>query len=200
MNTSKFNCKEIELMLDAYYDDELADISYQQVESHLASCTECTNKLNRIRQTAASLHRLPRLALERDFGEDLDVLLKKENQQKMKKYLFFLRSAGLAAAACLLIVWFRTSIQMMQIAHINKRLSTASPQIANNSGRQKLPILLPLEPAQKLHRYKSSCKLDKENTFANEIEIANALGNDQNSISETLGCATDEDGLYALKM
>lgn len=102
--SNDFNCDQLEPLLSAYHDGELAEVERAAAEKHLNGCTACQNRLLEIAAVASSLKSLPRLNPKTDVAANIEQLI--ANQPKPTGRFgrpLVWGSVGIAAAAAVLI-------------------------------------------------------------------------------------------------
>lgn len=68
-----FNCQPVVGLLDAYHDGELDAVEKQQVDAHLAVCSECSSVLTKTSRIVGGLKALPILEPARDIVASLNI-------------------------------------------------------------------------------------------------------------------------------
>lgn len=223
-------CKEIEPLLDAYFDGELHAGELLMTKEHLGHCPDCQTKLAEIESVAQSVASLPRLNTKVDLSEQiLTKAVKTQPAQKTNVFVFQRKEFFAAAAVVLLIgllVQFMSSPTKLakKSTDINVSLATSpgtpeivrSKPIANSSqgktvalsGKEKQPGAQSAgKETQKgviasgNASIKPSASTEKLPTTTRGAEDMLAFDYGyQPNLMEGMGIATDEDGLYALKM
>ncbi|MCF8066975.1 MAG: zf-HC2 domain-containing protein [Desulfobacterales bacterium] len=83
------NCRDIEKHLSAFIDNALDDEIRPRVEEHIASCTECAEKLSALQSVSNALGDLPIIKAPSDFMENLHKRIKPESfLKKLFRTLF----------------------------------------------------------------------------------------------------------------
>lgn len=210
---SQVKCSEIELLLDAYHDGELFGEQFALVDEHLGQCPDCQRQLTEIKQVVSVLKDLPRLELSPDLEQKLDGLLEKKPQAVVLRPAFWTTVAA-SAAVCLLFFGVGALLKpnsSPKIAQTTPRVTLGpSPRpIANylpmdvpakSDGKSEVSVKTPAKSTNQLAAVAGIGKTKTAQAPDNRWEIASLLEEDRNTITESIGLATDEDGLYALKM
>jgi len=228
----QYTCKEIEPLLDAYFDGELHAGELLMTKEHLGHCLDCQAKLAEIESVAQSVAGLPRLTSKGDVAEQiLAKAIKMQPAQKTSVFIFQRKEFLAAAAVVLLIgllVQFMSSPTKLakKSADMNVPEAVATkpgtPEIfqskpmANSSqgktvalaGKEKQPETQ--SAGKKTQKgviasgnasVKPSASMERLPTATRSTEDMLAFDYGyQPNLMEGMGIATDEDGLYALKM
>lgn len=57
------NCKTVDKLLSAYFDDELSKTKYQQVSEHISTCEACQKKLLNLEMLSMSIKEIPNVKI-----------------------------------------------------------------------------------------------------------------------------------------
>lgn len=222
-------CLEIAPLLDAFHDGELPESEKPAVSSHLLTCEKCQGRLREIESLVVSLRNLPRLemphSLQVDWSAYIDrhvnagketmsnaVPIKKKTEEPNVVPIssasgFSKKGKVLAAVASLILLvvaagvfWhnplapkgpsladkFGPSSPTQALIASSVNSGQESPSSANSGGAQvtRPHASVGVEPGQRTV----------------DGDLIALYSNDANLVSEELGIATDEDGLYALKL
>lgn len=200
-------CQTIEPLLDGYFDNELSPSELASVQSHLTKCDDCSGKLAEIVIVSKGLSSMPKLSLGKDLSQA--ILLKAQPQRK-GRVLTFKRMAMWAAAACLILGL------SFQFLHKPAVLVSSSSEVEPAKVGQAQPVKVSRTPSvRKLMQRKLAAvppakeaavkteQPQKQKTLIAGSRHDELLAFDdgyQPNLMEGMGMATDEDGLYALKM
>lgn len=188
MKTSPATCLEISTMLDAYHDHELDTVERNLVDLHLSTCSNCGAKLEGIRQMVASLQALPELAPGRDLSQDIEKLVAFSSSRRSKILQPRLwGSVSVAAAVALIVIGLKIGFDTMTV---KSTLVKGSLPVFT---AREVPLRLGQPGQGDLERSKG--KSDEAT-----LEIAVLNDNEPGTAAESVGLATNEDGLYALKL
>jgi hypothetical protein len=215
------DCSELEILLDAFYDNELSQEEEALVSNHVKQCDPCQNKVKQIGQVAVSLRDLPRLSMPKELATDWEAIIRnavdipdKELVQeqapvaekaldnvvpmmrasaKAGQKFAWRRSLALpVAAATVLLVLATAGMQLRPTPTTLLDQTTQTPIEAASSQD-------PHSPKLALRSHSSDAVSDVGTSNANG-ELLAVYSGESNLATEELGISTDEDGLYALKL
>lgn len=203
-------CLEITPLLDGFHDNELPESEKQVVLKHLPTCEKCRGRLGEIESLVGSLRSLPRLEMPHSLKVDWSAYIDRHdnagkvtmsNAEPIKKMadeskvVPISSTRGirkwrpvLTAAAGLVVLVVAASF----LRHAP--VTSVGPSLADK--------LVPASPTEQ----QSSPPLVASNSNSGHAQrgvdgdLIALYSNDANLVSEELGIATDEDGLYALKL
>jgi hypothetical protein len=186
------SCKDIELLLDSYYDKELSISEKAFVENHLANCADCQAKLDLTGRVVQAVQALPKLEMKFDLSERLDELIAQKSVTKKHDNLVSFKSNKLlisaAAGIILLVIAFMASNTHHFSQSIKNNIATNKDNSVNTIAHVKQHLnIKPVISSKSKH-------IDEP------FEIAALTDNSDETLTDALGLATDEDGLYDIKM
>ncbi len=206
-------CRAIEPLLDGYFDNELSPNELASVQSHLTNCDDCSGKLAEIVMVSKGLSSMPKVSLGKDLSQA--ILLKAQAKPQTKgQVLTFKRMAIWAAAACLILglsfqFLNKPAVKVSSLSGVEpaKVVPTQPVKVARTpSVRKLMQRKLAAAPQSNEVAPKPEAKINqqqKQKTLIAGSAHDEVLAFDdgyQPSLMEGMGMATDEDGLYALKM
>lgn len=210
-------CQEIEPWLDGLFDGELTADERQMTEAHVSQCADCRHKLAEIEAVSSQLAALPKLSLGRDLSAEI---LKKAQAKPATNntVIFFKRKEVWAvAAACLLLgltlsLWHHEPVTVSQVLPVKSQAPlVAKPDtdkvVATVQDNQK-KLDNQIKKVVKKDTIADAKKLVEKKYLDKTLIASSAVSDDvlaldygyQPNLMEGMGLATDEDGLYALKM
>jgi|GEM_PF-2072880 len=218
-------CKEIEPLLDGCFDGELSASEMHTTKEHLGQCDDCQAKLKEIQSVSQALAALPKLNVKRDLAESILQKAQAKPSSEKNNVVLFKRKEFLAVVAGVLLIGLL--VQFLNQAPIKvaekpqeirspEYLSQQSPEqiikqskpaqakskpaIASSTKDLKLAIKSN-KPASKISPVQSHTTVEKLAIASRGTEDVLAFDYGyQPNLMEGMGIATDEDGLYALKM
>lgn len=200
-------CRQTVELLDAYRDNELSDIEQAQVKSHLDACSNCREELESINRLIANLQSLPVKAPAVDIVDRLDLSklpLPSGNVIPFKKRPWI--AIGAAAAVLLIFALASQKEAALRLAANHSQQSPTNSLIAENPKPVNVPPADQKEkspPASSLHNDVLPTKKtlpDHSEVLVSAPEIAYLADPQDTSQTDTIGIATDEDGLYEIKI
>lgn len=222
-------CHKVSLLLSAFHDDELDAEEKKFAAAHLETCPACRQELAEITQLATMLKQAHQHLPGRDLVSELQFPQKKSMTLSSIDLFKSSKSWVVAAATLLILVMVYADLsrrQRQQPAHVasapatiqhNHKIAARKPEevaILNQSSMENKQVLNPAEDPQKEATHtqdtfnskkaatKSTHKLPSPavNDSAEPFIIASAADEAEDSMPDILGIATDEDGLYDLKI
>lgn len=205
-------CQELVPLLDGYFDNELTDAESAQVQAHLAECAHCLSQLAEIQVVSKGLAAMPRLSLGKDLAPEIMAQVKEK--PKAKVLLFKRKQIWVAAAACLVLAFGFQFLNKPQVKvsemPTRQTIEKEQPLIAEQISKQvnevePKGVATNLRPKQEVVARQH---LASDQNVKPKVLIASSTNDDvlafdygyQPNLMEGMGLATDEDGLYALKM
>jgi len=215
-------CQNIQPMLSAFFDNELGQElggQYQLVTEHLKTCLDCQKELVQIEKISKALRQMPKATPGRDLSAEISrrVLEKKAPtkvaqlkiaRDNVRQFPRKLALTGIAAAAAIGMLGWQFLAQetvisdkpdqqpIQQLATQLPDKQVSSTQVKRTIGKlevAKVQVKKPLVVAQHKQPQPSLSNHDNHDLVAYDDGY-------QPSVMEAMGLATDEDGLYALKM
>jgi anti-sigma factor RsiW len=196
-------CLDIEPLLDGYFDNELQESESSMVKAHLFQCAHCSAQLAEIQVVSKGLAAMPRLSLGKDLSPQIMDKLKSGKQGKV--LIFKRKEVWAVAAGCLILglafqFFSRTQVQVTEVP-----LAKPVEKIAEKENVAPKVVATTVPAKQKTITPTSAVK---DGNVKPRVLIASSTNDDvlafdygyQPNLMEGMGLATDEDGLYALKM
>ncbi len=210
-------CQEIEPLLDGLFDGELSADEQQMTATHVNQCADCLIKLSEIEAVSNQLAGLPRLSLGRDLSAE--ILQKAQAKTSKNKVAFFRRKEVWAVAAACLLIGLALQFLNHQPTTISevpaekKEVLSSMPKpdsarseaegedASSKQAASKVAVAYAVKPDKKKHPGQEfqGKPLIASSAIAGDEVLAFDYGYQPN-LMEGMGLATDEDGLYALKM
>ena len=100
--------------LHEYLDDAIDPVGRNEVESHIADCSQCSEKLQELRELFYSLESLPDLPLERDLAHAVVTAIR-PRLRFSRDYIFSIAAQSLVFGLLLIIVWPSISIEISEL-------------------------------------------------------------------------------------
>jgi anti-sigma factor RsiW len=212
-------CSKIVPLLDAFHDGELADGEKDAVATHLHTCDSCQARLKEIEKLVASMHALPRLEMPHALQLDWKALLERRQdaekpapesqpvaeiqaEGKIVPVDFAKGRRALVAVAALLVLLVCAATLIGQNLKPSNVPSIADNPVApGESGSAQKRVSVPMIAARENAGSKAgNGAASQAAQDAGNGELIALYPSDTNLVSEEIGIATDEDGLYALKL
>lgn len=195
-NTEPDICKQVELMLSDYIDQDLEEDKNAMVFNHLDSCSVCQNKHAQIKSLVQSLKQMPVIKPARDLSANLEELLARDKApaqviafqrpQQATRYIF---SAAAAILLVILAIYFLTS-NPTQVANKGEEVIRDKDSLI----AQKNPSGLPTKT-----NTQSNGLIAENNTTENIKDSFNTAKQQVNELSTNVqGSDSSEEGDYSL--
>ncbi|MBY0359040.1 MAG: zf-HC2 domain-containing protein [Candidatus Obscuribacterales bacterium] len=199
-------CRQIVELLDAYRDNELSGSEQTQVKNHLDACSNCRKELESINRLINDLQSLPIKTPAVDIVDKLDLSilpLPADNVVPFKKRPWI--AIGAVAAVLLIFAVASQKQNEPRLAVNHNQPSPTNPLIAENHKPISVPPARQKEtssPAFSQHTVIPAQKNlpDHSEILVSSAEIAYLADPQDTSLTDTIGIATDEDGLYEIKI
>jgi hypothetical protein len=222
-------CLEITLLLDSFHDNELPENEKQLVLKHLPTCERCQGRLGEIESLVGALRSLPRLEMPHSLKVDWSAYIDRHdnagkvtmsNAEPIKKMseeskvvpistirgIRKWRPMLTAAAGLVVLIVAAGFLRHAPVSPVGPSLAdklapaspteqqSSPPLVASNagSGHEGSPVTPVIRPHLGTGAQSTQRGVDGD--------LIALYSNDANLVSEELGIATDEDGLYALKL
>ena len=214
-------CSKVAPLLDAFHDGELSNEEKDAVATHLRSCEACQARLHEIEKLVVSLHGLPRLEMphtlqldwkalverqadsEKTAPDSQPAVVKKEEDKVIPFAPALKRRRAIAAVAAGLVVLAGAAAIISQNPMPSPAPSVADkPVLPGQNGSAQEHVAAPLIAAKENDGSKPGPAAGDSQAVKNagNGELIALYSADSNLVSEDIGIATDEDGLYALKL
>jgi anti-sigma factor RsiW len=212
MLDSSPDCLEITQLLDGFRDNELPESEKQAVLTHLPTCEKCQGRLREIESVVASLRSLPRLEMPHSLQVDWNAYIERHanagketmsNAVPIKKKIeeaniVPITSAGkLGKRRTLLAAVAGLVLLVVAAGFIQHNVLTPAGTSLADKPTPNSPIKEQTQAP--LIASKGGARQESGQRTVDGDLIA-LYSNETNFVSEDLGIATDEDGLYALKL
>lgn len=171
MSECQSNCAEIEPLLDAFHDGELAGDERKLVSDHLSGCADCQAKLEAVERLVGYLGALPTLQPARDFAALIPDQWEDSSRKGVEPVVAIERSGQLARPA-LMMVAAAAALSLLIYAYAGLKEPTVP----------KIEVAAQVEPK----RSESSAQLKKDSPGQNAASNVDASKQDYSYGSQAI--------------
>jgi len=198
-------CEKFMPMLDAFYDGELSKEDNLTVSAHIKDCQNCRNHLHEVERIVASLKGLPRLQMPHELTVNWQSLIQTSTKPWWYLKLKQEKSSLLALAAAVILLVLagsflrlRSFSQFFSIADSQKQAAQEVVARKGDLGVGESNQVRRVVDQQVAQGKRAGVSYPNQQT--GDGELLALYQNESKLASEELGIATNEDGLYALKL